>query len=519
MGTMNGYEKADIANTVAEPSPGKIERQVADLLPELSPHTGHFLKAEILQKVLKREQRTSEPAAHRHQPPTPHAFLYALRGVVYHSGSLSGGHYTAACYNTEAGMWLDYNDSSVAPCERADGGKVPTAATTMTEMRQELSTLKEDLARQPGGGDDTATLRREEAIAKLKSIRTRLQNSKAVKPSYLPSPHGAYIIFYERVDTTTFDSIVEQRDIDCLIDDVVDLEAAVAGKPRPAPEDYHLVTADVSLLELQSAVLQRCAQWWYAHVTPLPKLQAAISAEFTHLIDLEVFEAKVKAEDKRKREEIAAHAEAEKRKAEEKLKNQQAAEVRRAEVAAAAERRQVELSTEVKGAEVQVKPEKKFDWGNSVASTKTVIAPNTSSETKPRPSIPDAPKDGANPSVLRNGSEEAQEFVPSGNGTTTDLTDVNVAHEVGEESAEEFFPEDDDDDAEGELISPQNTTHIDSVSSELTTELSGTSVNSPPIAFSKAVRLNPKAVMAKAQQKNAGKTGKTRRENSLDLPD
>ena len=36
---------------------------------------------------------------------------YKLRGVVYHSGSLSFGHYTAAAYNDSAKKWVHYNDT------------------------------------------------------------------------------------------------------------------------------------------------------------------------------------------------------------------------------------------------------------------------------------------------------------------------------------------------------------------------------------------------------------------------
>jgi ubiquitin C-terminal hydrolase len=42
------------------------------------------------------------------KPPT-----YNLVGVVYHSGTMNGGHYTSACFNSEAQQWYEYNDSSV----------------------------------------------------------------------------------------------------------------------------------------------------------------------------------------------------------------------------------------------------------------------------------------------------------------------------------------------------------------------------------------------------------------------
>jgi ubiquitin C-terminal hydrolase len=42
--------------------------------------------------------------------------LYDLCGIIYHYGSLRGGHYTAACLNSnsETNVWYKYNDSSVS---------------------------------------------------------------------------------------------------------------------------------------------------------------------------------------------------------------------------------------------------------------------------------------------------------------------------------------------------------------------------------------------------------------------
>jgi len=40
---------------------------------------------------------------------------YDLCGVVYHYGGLNGGHYTAACLNSESKVWYEYNDSKVSP--------------------------------------------------------------------------------------------------------------------------------------------------------------------------------------------------------------------------------------------------------------------------------------------------------------------------------------------------------------------------------------------------------------------
>lgn len=39
--------------------------------------------------------------------------LYDLCGIVNHYGGLNGGHYTAACLNSESMKWYDYNDSKV----------------------------------------------------------------------------------------------------------------------------------------------------------------------------------------------------------------------------------------------------------------------------------------------------------------------------------------------------------------------------------------------------------------------
>ena len=46
--------------------------------------------------------------------------VYDLYGVVCHSGSLYGGHYTAYCYNPVVGRWLDYNDSWVSGAAEKD---------------------------------------------------------------------------------------------------------------------------------------------------------------------------------------------------------------------------------------------------------------------------------------------------------------------------------------------------------------------------------------------------------------
>jgi hypothetical protein len=38
---------------------------------------------------------------------------YDLCGIVFHYGTMSGGHYTASCLNSETKQWYDYNDSQV----------------------------------------------------------------------------------------------------------------------------------------------------------------------------------------------------------------------------------------------------------------------------------------------------------------------------------------------------------------------------------------------------------------------
>lgn len=48
--------------------------------------------------------------AHR----TAHGTQYRLRSIIYHSGSLSFGHYTAAAYNDLMGRWVYYNDTNAS---------------------------------------------------------------------------------------------------------------------------------------------------------------------------------------------------------------------------------------------------------------------------------------------------------------------------------------------------------------------------------------------------------------------
>ncbi|OHT10548.1 Clan CA, family C19, ubiquitin hydrolase-like cysteine peptidase [Tritrichomonas foetus] len=49
-----------------------------------------------------------------------HNKKYALTGVVFHHGSLVGGHYTAAAMDPQSGRWYEFNDSLVSPIRRQD---------------------------------------------------------------------------------------------------------------------------------------------------------------------------------------------------------------------------------------------------------------------------------------------------------------------------------------------------------------------------------------------------------------
>jgi hypothetical protein len=50
---------------------------------------------------------------------------YDLWGVVNHSGSLHGGHYTADCRNADTGEWHTFNDSRVSGTGTPSGGASP----------------------------------------------------------------------------------------------------------------------------------------------------------------------------------------------------------------------------------------------------------------------------------------------------------------------------------------------------------------------------------------------------------
>jgi ubiquitin carboxyl-terminal hydrolase 2 len=50
------------------------------------------------------------------------ATRYRLCGVVNHSGSLHGGHYTADCLNADSQQWYTFNDSRVSPTDTPRGG-------------------------------------------------------------------------------------------------------------------------------------------------------------------------------------------------------------------------------------------------------------------------------------------------------------------------------------------------------------------------------------------------------------
>ena len=55
--------------------------------------------------------------------------IYDLYGVINHSGTLNGGHYTAQCYNEEAKEWYGFNDSLHGKL-RADKESIPKNSYT-----------------------------------------------------------------------------------------------------------------------------------------------------------------------------------------------------------------------------------------------------------------------------------------------------------------------------------------------------------------------------------------------------
>ena len=54
----------------------------------------------------------------RKQPQKP---VYKLTAITNHSGSMSGGHYTAQCRSALDDEWYNCNDSSVRPDNHIDG--------------------------------------------------------------------------------------------------------------------------------------------------------------------------------------------------------------------------------------------------------------------------------------------------------------------------------------------------------------------------------------------------------------
>lgn len=51
---------------------------------------------------------------------------YKLFGAVLHSGSLSGGHYTAICKSSFNGKWYNFNDSHVSSASIGSEYKSPS---------------------------------------------------------------------------------------------------------------------------------------------------------------------------------------------------------------------------------------------------------------------------------------------------------------------------------------------------------------------------------------------------------
>lgn len=49
--------------------------------------------------------------------------IYDLYGVVNHSGSLGGGHYTSMCFNEVEEKWFNFNDSFVTEVKPPDVDK------------------------------------------------------------------------------------------------------------------------------------------------------------------------------------------------------------------------------------------------------------------------------------------------------------------------------------------------------------------------------------------------------------
>ena len=119
------------------------------------------------------------------------SFKYALRGVVYHSGSLNGGHYTAACYSAEARQWLSYNDSSVSILE-----DFRISDLEKSQNKASPSTIEE----KPEAFGHYTKKRPESASADGVQQHNNLT-------SYHPPVANAFMIFYERISEEEFNSI------------------------------------------------------------------------------------------------------------------------------------------------------------------------------------------------------------------------------------------------------------------------------------------------------------------------
>lgn len=60
-------------------------------------------------------------------------------GVVYHYGSLHGGHYTAACLNDEDECWYKYNDSCVSKIHNPQQELVTSNALNLVYKRRGIA--------------------------------------------------------------------------------------------------------------------------------------------------------------------------------------------------------------------------------------------------------------------------------------------------------------------------------------------------------------------------------------------
>ena len=48
-------------------------------------------------------------------------YTYDLFAVINHIGRLYAGHYTAQCFNEEADLWYDFNDSTITAIKVPEG--------------------------------------------------------------------------------------------------------------------------------------------------------------------------------------------------------------------------------------------------------------------------------------------------------------------------------------------------------------------------------------------------------------